>query len=72
MEGVVWVLVIGAYFSAFWPSLLQVFGNGQVFSFGGIIITILGLLPLVFVIGILKDVWEDFKDRGAGNMFLGG
>lgn len=63
MTGIISATILGAFMVGIWPTLLLFYGNTEVFFLSVVIIVMLGLIPLVFVVGIVLDSFKAFREK---------
>ena len=62
MLGLVSLIIIGATITALYPTLEEYFGNSEIFATGALVLALIGLISLVFVIGLFKRIMSDTKE----------
>lgn len=63
IKGVILLIVIATIMVALWPSLVPYLGNGEVFPIGLVTLGILGMIPLVWVIGLLMKIFKEMRGK---------
>lgn len=61
MLGLVSLIIIGATITALYPTLVEYFGNSEIFATGSLVLALIGLIALVFIIGLFKKIMDDTK-----------
>jgi len=62
MVGLVSLIIIGATVTALYPTLTEYFGNTEIFATGALVLALIGLIALVFIIGLFKRIMDDTKE----------
>lgn len=60
--GLVSLIIIGAVITALYPTLQTYFGNAEIFATGALVLALIGLIALVFIIGLFKRIMDDTKE----------
>lgn len=61
--GVLITIVISQSIVIMFPDLSSALGNAQVFPLGGITISLIGFIPIVLIIGIIKRTLKDTEQE---------
>jgi F0F1-type ATP synthase assembly protein I len=56
ISGLIGAVIVGAMIAALWATINLYFGNSDVFALGLIVIAIIGFIPLIYVVGMLKKL----------------
>lgn len=72
-QGLIGVIILGAFIAGVYPTAISSYGNTTVFSMGAIVMLIIGVIPLFYLFAIMKNGYDKvLGNRGNQGGGLGG
>ena len=65
INGLLGGIIIGAVYTGLWATLIGYYGNSEIFLLGALVLTIAGIIPIVFFVALIKRIMNDTASERA-------
>lgn len=71
MIGIIVAFILQQFIVSLWPTVQPIFGNAEVSPAGAVNLFILGILSMIFLLGVMKIMFNDITKPDSPDRRLG-